>query len=314
MVNELDESVALITLEEARLYCLRSAGDSSRDEQLIEAINDVSEAVRDEYGREFITTTGETRLDGALTDVATAVTVESADGFPSSGSFVIKVDDELMLVTAGAGTTSLTVTRGHLDTTPAAHLDDAAVLELEARVFAYAGLGVLDLAPFDLRELERVTLYTDLDESLHDELAASAYRLTPVGGFAGSNTYLGLDLPYPAIEEASYGFGWQATVLGRGGMDRVPGSVKLGVKIWVDNLIKNPGQFASQAVNGYTVFPDVDEEGRRAGMPPASRHRFERWRRPGWGTSGAGGATGVVRFTNAGSSGAPAIPNTLPTP
>lgn len=312
MVNELDESVALISLEEARLYSLRNAGDSSRDELLIEAINDVSETIRDEYGREFVKTTGDTTLAGAINDAVTALTVASSAGFPSSGSFVIKVDDELMLVTAGAGSESWTVTRAHLGSTAAAHADGAAVTELEARVFRYGGTGLLDLNPYDLRALETVTLYTDLEEAMHDELAATAYRLTPVGGFPGSGTYLALELPYPSIEEASYGFGWQATVLGSWGMSVVPGSVKLAAKIWVDNLIKNPGQFASNTVNGYTVFPEIDEEGKRAGIPPASRHRLERWRRPG--TGPGGDETGVVRFTNAGSSSPPAIPNTLPTP
>lgn len=309
-VGELNDG-ALLTLEEARLYCWRNAGDSGRDELLIEAINDVSDSIVDHCEREFVASTGVTALTadpgvGGLTlDVA-----DGAVGFPSSGSFEVKVDDELMLVTAGAGTDSWTVTRAQHGTTAAAHAVGAAVFEVEARVFRYGGLGTLDLAPFDLLELELVTLYTDLETALHDELADSAYRLTPAGG-TPAGTYLGLSLPYPSVEEAAFGFGWQATVLGRWGMLEVPGGVKLAAKIWVDNIVKNPATAAAHTMNGYTIVPEVDEEGRRAGMPPATRHRLEPWRR-----SGAGGSTsnrGVVRFSNAGVS-APGIPNTLPTP
>lgn len=311
-VNEIDETVALVTLEETRLYVLRNASDRSRDEQLIDAINDVSASVVEYCEREFLKTTGDTvtTADPGTGDTTLAVT--SADGFPDSGSFYVQVDDEVMLVTAGAGTTSWTVTRAQLDTTAAAHAIGAAVIELEARDFRYRGTGTLDLSPYDLRDAYRITLYTDLETSLQETLEASSYRLTPVGGFPGSATYLGLGLPYPAVEEAAFGFGWQVTVLGRWGMTTVPYGVKLGTKIWIDNIVKNPGAYASNAMNGYTVFPDVDEEGRRAGMPPATRYRLDRWaRNPG----GSGHQThGVVTFTNAGDSGAPAIPNTLPLP
>lgn len=312
MVNEIDETVALVTLEEARLYCFRNAGDHSRDEILIEAINDVSASIRDYCEREFLKTTGDTVTTADPGTGGTTLAVQSADGFPDTGSFYVLVDDEVMLVTAGAGTTSWTVTRAQLGTTAASHTIGVQVVEIEARDFRYPGTGSLDLAPFDLRDVYTVTLYTDLEDSLQDELDEASYRLTPVGGFPGSLTYLGLQLPYPAIEEAAYGFGWQATVLGRWGMETAPGSVKLGAKIWIDNLVKNPGSFASNQMAGYTVFPEQDEEGRRAGMPPATRYRLDKWaRHPG----GSGrGNHGVVRFTNAGDSGAPAIPNTLPLP
>jgi Tfp pilus assembly protein PilX len=51
-----------------------------------------------------------TTITGALTAAGTTVTVASASGFPST-SFVIRVDDEFMTVTAGFGTTTWTVTR-----------------------------------------------------------------------------------------------------------------------------------------------------------------------------------------------------------
>lgn len=313
-VNELDESVALITLEEARLYCFRNAADSSRDELLIDAINDVSASIRDYCDREFVLSTGSAALTADPGTGGTTIAVAGATRTPSSTPFEVLVDDEVMLVTAapltdGAGT--WTVTRAQRGTAAAAHAIGAEVAVLDARRFRYNGSGALDLEPFDLRELVSVTLYTDLDVAEQDVLESSSYRLSPVGG-TPAGTWLALALPVPAIEEAAYGFGWEATILGRWGMLEVPGSVKLAAKIWVDNIVKNPAQAASETMNGYSVFPEVDEEGRRAGMPPASRYRLDKWaRHPG---GGAGRDNhGVVRFTNAGET-APGIPNTLPLP
>lgn len=208
-VNELDSTVALITLEEARLYVLRDAADSTRDELLIDAINEVSAAIWEHCEREFLPT-------------ATA----------------------------------------------------------DARVFAYDGSGVLDLRPFDLRELDSITMYTDLDVALQVVLDTADYRLEPRGGSL-AGTYLRVRVPCPTVAEASPGFRWQVTVEGDWGMSVVPGAVKLACKQWVDNLAKNPGSWASHQMNGYTVSPEFDLDARRAGMPPAVRHRLSRWRRSG---------------------------------
>ncbi|MFL5978268.1 MAG: hypothetical protein ACJ76O_06550 [Gaiellaceae bacterium] len=61
-----------------------------------------------------------TTLNGALTASATTLTVSSATGFPTT-SFVIRVDDEFMTVTAGFGTTTWTVTRGTNGSTATTH-------------------------------------------------------------------------------------------------------------------------------------------------------------------------------------------------
>jgi hypothetical protein len=68
-----------------------------------------------------------TTLNGAITNVATSITVASATGFPAAAQYRILIDSEVLLVTAGAGTTSWTVTRGAESTTAASHLDAAAV-------------------------------------------------------------------------------------------------------------------------------------------------------------------------------------------
>ena len=46
------------------------------------------------------------------------ITVASAAGFPTSGSYYIRIDNEVMQVTGGQGTTTWTVTRGQLGTAP----------------------------------------------------------------------------------------------------------------------------------------------------------------------------------------------------
>lgn len=233
-LNELNETKALLTLEEARLFVVRDAADRSRDELLIDAINDVSESIWDYCRREFLPT-----------DSATP------------------------------------------------------------RKFAYDGQGWLDLAPYDLRDLDEITLYTDRDTAQQVLLDDGQFKLMPVGGSAGG-TWLSIVLPYPAVEERDYGFGWEVTVTGDWGMAAVPGAVRLAAKQWVENLVKNPGSYAAANYNGFQVFPAQDDTpALRAGMPPAVRHRLERWRRKNRSSLSS------VRLAN--QRWAPSIPHTLPT-
>lgn len=71
-----------------------------------------------------------TVLNGAINDSVTSIDVASATGFSSSVQFRINVEDELMLVTAGAGTTTWTVTRGIEGTTAASHANGAKVAQV----------------------------------------------------------------------------------------------------------------------------------------------------------------------------------------
>jgi hypothetical protein len=68
-----------------------------------------------------------TTLTSTINATQTSVTVASASGFPSS-QFKIRVDDELMTVTGGYGTTTWTVTRGVSGTTAASHASSQTVL------------------------------------------------------------------------------------------------------------------------------------------------------------------------------------------
>lgn len=55
------------------------------------------------------------------------ITVLDVLGFPATGAFTVIIDSEWLRVTAGAGTTTWTVTRGYNSTTAASHLISAAV-------------------------------------------------------------------------------------------------------------------------------------------------------------------------------------------
>ncbi|MEY2430923.1 MAG: hypothetical protein QOC92_648 [Acidimicrobiaceae bacterium] len=63
----------------------------------------------------------ETTTTGAMTASQTTVSVASATGFPTT-AFRVRIDDELMNVTAGFGGTTWTVSRGVNGTTAAAHV------------------------------------------------------------------------------------------------------------------------------------------------------------------------------------------------
>lgn len=69
-----------------------------------------------------------TTLSAAITTTsATSLTVTSASGFPAVGTYLVQIDSELLLVTAGQGTTTWTVTRGVGGTTAATHTNGTAV-------------------------------------------------------------------------------------------------------------------------------------------------------------------------------------------
>jgi len=70
-----------------------------------------------------------TTLVTGITAGATSLTVASAAGFPTSGNYVILHDAERMLVTAGQGTTTWTMTRAYDGTTAAAHSAGSFVIQ-----------------------------------------------------------------------------------------------------------------------------------------------------------------------------------------
>jgi FtsP/CotA-like multicopper oxidase with cupredoxin domain len=84
----------------------------------------------------------------ATTAGQTSITVASATGFPSSGSYYIRIDNEVLQVTGGQGTTTWTVARGQLGTAAATHASGATITALANDWYAgFTGLptGALNL-------------------------------------------------------------------------------------------------------------------------------------------------------------------------
>lgn len=67
-----------------------------------------------------------TTLAGSITDSQTSIAVANNASFPATGNFRIRIDSELMIVTAVSGTT-WTVTRGAEGTLAATHLNGSAI-------------------------------------------------------------------------------------------------------------------------------------------------------------------------------------------
>jgi FtsP/CotA-like multicopper oxidase with cupredoxin domain len=77
----------------------------------------------------------------ATTVGQTAITVASAAGFPTAGPFYVRIDGEILQVTAGQGTTTWTVSRGQLGTAAASHATGAVVTALVTDWYAgFSGL------------------------------------------------------------------------------------------------------------------------------------------------------------------------------
>jgi hypothetical protein len=64
---------------------------------------------------------------------STTIRVDSASGFPTSGKFTVKIDNEDLVVTGGQGTTTWTVQRGQDSTSAATHLGGAGVIRIVGR-------------------------------------------------------------------------------------------------------------------------------------------------------------------------------------
>lgn len=71
----------------------------------------------------------QTTLNGAITNVATAITVSGSTGMPAA-NFRVRVDNEIMLVTSIGGGTNWTVTRAKEGTTGVAHADGSYVVHV----------------------------------------------------------------------------------------------------------------------------------------------------------------------------------------
>lgn len=264
-------STALISIEEARRYVWRDEDDSSRDEILIDNINDISASVIDELEREFLSTEARTGSDG-VTNGTTTFTSASAAFVTADVGRSLRIGTK-GLYTIVSRTNATTVVLSGSPSTGTALSWALGV----ARTFPISSAGRIDLSPYELRSLAWIDRYTDRDASLQETLTTDQWRLDYQ---TAAGTYLFVKVPAPTLGEAEAGFGWQATIIGSWGMTSVPASVKFAAKIWLDNIVKNPGAFATHAMSGYTVTPEIEVGPTLAGMPPSVRHRLERWRRP----------------------------------
>lgn len=129
-----------------------------------------------------------TILNGGINGVVGTVVVRDVVGFPTTNPFTIRCESEWMRVTAGAGTTTLTVTRGYNGTTAAAHIDATAVYN------------VPDTYP-DLLRINRrlrgdanafVTTHDDLLTDLIDQV--NSYLIGRIGMFLGPTTLTTIDI------------------------------------------------------------------------------------------------------------------------
>jgi hypothetical protein len=101
------------------------------------SVTDLSLDDADYYAVNPKTTTRPT----ATTAAQTTVTVASASGFPAAGAYFVRIDNEVLQVTGGQGTTTWTVARGQLGTTAATHAAGAVITALADDWYAgFSGL------------------------------------------------------------------------------------------------------------------------------------------------------------------------------
>jgi type II secretory pathway pseudopilin PulG len=99
---------------------------------LVTAENPDVYAADEAYGA----STASTTVSGSVSASATSLAVASAAAFPATAEFRVKVDSEIFVVTAGAGTTTWTVTRAADGTTAATHNVGAGVTLVERAALA----------------------------------------------------------------------------------------------------------------------------------------------------------------------------------
>lgn len=124
---------------------------------------------------ELYTNDPSTTLNGSITSGDLSLIVTSATGFPGGGNFRIRIDNEIILVTAVSGTT-FTILRGQEGTSAAGHSNGATVNH-------YLTAGALDAIRSDMRKM-------------------GTYASIPAGNKAG-DTYKCTDSGYDAIYDGT---------------------------------------------------------------------------------------------------------------
>jgi uncharacterized protein YjbI with pentapeptide repeats len=118
----------------------------------------------------------------ALSASSTSVKVASASAFPQSGTFSIQIDDEIMNVTTGAGSTTWTISRGASGTTAVPH-------DIGTAIFQTTGL---NLSNVDLRDVNLTgtnLAYSNLSDANLQGANLTNANLTGAKMNAGTNLY-----------------------------------------------------------------------------------------------------------------------------
>jgi hypothetical protein len=273
--NDLSDR-ALVSMQEARRYVWRDENDAARDDILVDAVDYVSETIWDECQREFAPTTVPARsgADGVTNGTTTFTAATGAFTAGDEGKLVSIVGKGYYRVVTFTNSTTVV-----LDGSPS--VGTALTWEFsETRTFELGARGLVDLAPYDLLEVDQVVVYSD--QASPQTLTSDEYKLLPVGR-SPAGTYLSLRTIWPAVTELQPGFGWEAQVSGFWGMAAVPEKIKAAALMWIKNIAENPGGYASASMSGYAVVPEIEATSTltRAGMPPAVRYRLARWARGG---------------------------------
>ncbi len=165
-------------------------------------------------------------------------------------------------------------------------------LPLETAVthkFSYPGYGMLPLAPYDLRTVTSIVVYSNLPTANQTTLVAGSptvlgdYELLPIGGAAPAATYRWLNFtpgPFGTYDWYWYD-GWQeertceVAITGNWGIGTIPEDVKLAVLIAVKDSEENPTGSAQRQIGPLSVTPeseDFDYAGARwRALPAESR-------------------------------------------
>lgn len=154
------------------------------------------------------------------------------------------------------------------------------------RRFWYPGVGMVRLAPYDLRTLTSVTMFTDLPTASQRLLVAGTstvegeYRLSPAGQTA-EGTYrairVGASLCVPSAYPSLGGF--EVAVRGDWGicatLADVPEDVRLACLIAVKVDYVNPEGFAARAIGELSITealePQADLDAGVTSLPPEAR-------------------------------------------
>lgn len=168
------------------------------------------------------------------------------------------------------------------------------------RLFAYAGDGYLSLAPYELREVTSVVLFSDQPAASQLTLAAETasapaeYRLGPRQK-TPEGTWLWISLPYVTSTRTLLPVGnggnpyascyqTEVAITGRWGVGSVPADVELACLIAVANAYRNPEAFGSRSLGelGFSEQPEpfgADSESHS--LPRDARALLSPYRRRG---------------------------------